>query len=672
MRWCWALFGLFLLLVAQQQTAAAAATPPPPVRACAVLTPERGQTETARIQAALNACPPTQAVVLRGGDFTSGPLIIPRGVTLFIDQGVTLYASRNQRLFDLAPGRCGVTLKEPLQPPACQPFLFAYQAAYSGISGNGTIDGQGDIWWSLVQKNGPTTSVPELVSNYESQNFHLYGVTLRNPAGIAAAIYKTIGLDLQSIRIEEPAQAPAASPAVLLSNAVDARVENVRVQAPGEALALVASILGPTTNVRVKDFQAVGGRGVRIGDDTYKSVKEVTFDGLALSNTAGGLRYVAAGQPQSIHVLNACLQHVTDAIQSPLKADYQNVTVDQQGQLDAAGQLAPSTTAHCTPAQPAPIKFTADTTRLPKPGTLTRLTVPDAFPTIQAAVDALPLTGGDITVKPGTYREVVVIRKPSVHLHGATENPTDTTIVFNNSSPNTGGTFNSATLFVEADNVTVDHLTIANDFGIGRGQAVALAVTADRAVFRHLRLLGAQDTLFAASRYCYGDYGPCRPARQYFADSYIEGNVDFIFGDSLAAFERCELHGLSAGSVMFTAQSKHTADQESGYVFDHCRLTGEARQNGTISLGRPWRPYASVVYLHCQIDAPVLPAGWTEWPRLGKPSLPTVYYAEYESTGPGASPTTRNPYSHQLTAAEAGHWEPAAFLAGADHWQPAP
>jgi pectin methylesterase-like acyl-CoA thioesterase len=216
----------------------------------------------------------------------------------------------------------------------------------------------------------------------------------------------------------------------------------------------------------------------------------------------------------------------------------------------------------------------------------------------------------------------------------------------------------------------MDHLTLWNDIGAGKGQGVALAVTGDRAVFRHVRILGAQDTLFAASRYCYGDYGPCVPARQYFADSYIEGNTDFIFGDAAAVFDRCELHGISTGNVMYTAQSRHTAEQqESGYVCSHCRLTGEARQSA-IALGRSWRPYATVVFLHAQIDAPVVPTGWTEWARFGKPTLPTAYYAEYESTGPGANPQAREQYSHQLTAAEAEKWSPHIFLRGKDGWDP--
>ena len=290
---------------------------------------------------------------------------------------------------------------------------------------------------------------------------------------------------------------------------------------------------------------------------------------------------------------------------------------------------------------------------------------------IQQAVDFLPPTGGDITLQPGTYREVVTIRKPHVHLHGADADPSKTVIVFNNTAGNSGGTFNSATVFVEADDVTLDHMSIVNDAGAGKGQAVALHVTGDRDIFRNLRISGAQDTLFATSRYCYGDYGPCVASRQYFADCYIEGNTDFIFGDSMAVFDRCEIHGIDTGNVMFTAQSRHTVEQtDSGYVFDHCHLTAKARTGGVISLGRSWRPYATVVFLHAQIDAPVIPAGWTEWLRFGKPTLPTAFYAEYESTGPGTDAKEREQYSHQLTAAEAEHWSTRRFLAGKDGWNP--
>jgi hypothetical protein len=67
----------------------------------------------------------------------------------------------------------------------------------------------------------------------------------------------------------------------------------------------------------------------------------------------------------------------------------------------------------------------------------------------------------------------------------------------------------------------------------------------------------------------------------------------------------------------------------------------------------------------------VVPQGWGEWPRFGIPSLPIAYYAEFDSAGPGANPTAREPYSHQLTPAEAERFSPALWLAGKDGWSPA-
>src|SRR5215472_8700595 len=139
-----------------------------PIKACAVLTARDGGSDTARIQTALYLCSPGRAVVLRGDgaktSFTSDPLILPRGVTLFVGRAVTLYASNDPRAYDILPGSCGSPPKD--KEATCKPFLFAYQAAFSGVAGEGTIEGSGDA--------------PELVSSYESQGFSFSGVNLRN------------------------------------------------------------------------------------------------------------------------------------------------------------------------------------------------------------------------------------------------------------------------------------------------------------------------------------------------------------------------------------------------------------------------------------------------------------------------------------------------------------
>ena len=106
------------------------------------------------------------------------------------------------------------------------------------------------------------------------------------------------------------------------------------------------------------------------------------------------------------------------------------------------------------------------------------------------------------------------------------------------------------------DDFYAENLTIQNDWEkknarMGEGaQAVALMITGDREVLRHVRLLGYQDTLYATSKLCHvpGDKGTeaCHSSRQLFEDCYIEGHVDFIFGDSEAVFKNCQIHGNDA------------------------------------------------------------------------------------------------------------------------------
>ncbi|MBH5371049.1 pectin esterase [Bradyrhizobium sp. CNPSo 4016] len=286
---------------------------------------------------------------------------------------------------------------------------------------------------------------------------------------------------------------------------------------------------------------------------------------------------------------------------------------------------------------------------------------------VQQAIDALPAEGGNIQIAPGIYREKVKISRSGIHIEGTGRNPEETVIVYGDGAINVGGTARSATLNAAGDEVRLENLTIQNDYALNPAnppsQAVALSVTGDRDVITRVRLLGAQDTLFAGK----GPNG--RMSRQYFADCYIEGHVDFIFGNAKAWFRKCELHGIANHAVIYTAQSKAAPDEDSGYVFDHCRLSADPAAR-YIALGRPWRPYATVVFLSTKIDAQVIAEGWREWAPGETNKLSTSYYAEYRSYGIGANPSRRDPRSHQLTPGEAARWSLKAFFGGATGWIP--
>ncbi|WP_289031673.1 pectinesterase family protein [uncultured Algoriphagus sp.] len=273
------------------------------------------------------------------------------------------------------------------------------------------------------------------------------------------------------------------------------------------------------------------------------------------------------------------------------------------------------------------------------------------YKTLQAAVDAAPEQSVKpwlIRIEPGRYRweQTRIPRsKPNIHLVG--ENSTNTILSFHLNVYETRKDRHiegreGITLIVDADGFQASNLTIENTSG-DHGQALAMRIDGDRATVRNCRLLGWQDTLMV------------NKGRQYFKDCYIEGRVDFIYGDATAVFENCEIRSKNGGYV--TAAST-PEDQQFGLVFLNCKLTAdptpwdpEGRPGKETYLGRPWRPYAHVAFIGCELGDHIRPEGWHNW---GKPeNEKTARYFEYKCTGPGASASGRVPWSRQLTEAEA-------------------
>jgi pectin methylesterase-like acyl-CoA thioesterase len=281
------------------------------------------------------------------------------------------------------------------------------------------------------------------------------------------------------------------------------------------------------------------------------------------------------------------------------------------------------------------------------------------FQTVQQAIDHAPPQQDErlvIAIQPGTYRERVVIPqdRPRVTLLGMGNDPASTVITYNMSAAAAGGTFLSSTVDVEGAEFEASNLTLENSYGPG-SQAVALSLHSDRAVLRHCRLIGWQDTLYLAS------------GREYFDECYIEGAIDFIFGNARAVFHECEIRSVGPGYV--TAQSRVVADAPTGFVFIHCRLTADEATK-KVYLGRPWRPYARVIFLDTEMGAHIEPAGWREWHPGETNSLDTSYYAEFNSTGSGGVREGRDPHSRFLTEKEAGEFQAKKFLAAPDGWDP--
>jgi pectinesterase len=277
----------------------------------------------------------------------------------------------------------------------------------------------------------------------------------------------------------------------------------------------------------------------------------------------------------------------------------------------------------------------------------------DTYGTVQAAIDAAVARawGGrtarvHILVRPGIYDERVEVpaAAPPITLYAEQADPRAVRIRWNLDATRAGSTPASASFRVRARGFEARNLSIENTHNKDRGdsanqsQAVALMLDdADEAHFDNIRVIGFQDTLYLAAS------SPEKPARAFFNRSYIEGDMDFIFGEATAYFRDSEIRSLGDRAVSYALAPSTHVKSPYGFVFDGCRFTHDGSPNaraGLFKLARQWNRspehVGKVAILNSSIGAHIDPVRpWADW-SIGTPRHRPVnyeYLVEYDNSG---------------------------------------
>ncbi|XP_073002936.1 probable pectinesterase 8 [Typha latifolia] len=287
------------------------------------------------------------------------------------------------------------------------------------------------------------------------------------------------------------------------------------------------------------------------------------------------------------------------------------------------------------------------------------------FTTVQSAVD----TVGNfsqmrtiIWINKGIYYEKVTIprTKPNITFQG--QGFDTTAIAWNDTANSSHGTFFSASVAIYGSNFIAKNISFINvaplpNPGDVGAQALAVRVGGDQAAFWGCGFFGAQDTL-------HDDRG-----RHYFKECFIQGSIDFIFGDGRSLYEDCKLIsiatpvpvGLKIINGAVTAHGRASSDENTGFVFVNCSIGG----TGRIWLGRAWRPYSRVVFAYTTMSDIISPEGWNDFNDPTRDQ--TIFYGEYKCSGAGANMTMRAPYVQKLNDTQASSLLNTTFIDG-DQW----
>jgi polygalacturonase len=267
---------------------------------------DESRLDTARIQKALNKCAQGSGVLLRAhrgaNAFLSGPLQLRPQVTLIIDKGVTLFASRDPALYAVSPGSCGLVNNAP---PGCRPIISVDHAAGAAIMGDGVIDGRGGekmlgskfSWWDLAEqaRAGGRQQVPRIVVADYSDNFTLYRITLKNSPNFHVVFNHGNGFTVWGLKIDTPQRLARNTDGVDPGQgSKNITITHSFIRTGDDNIAIKGGPPG-LANMTVSHNHFYWGHGMSIGSETDGGVSKIRVFDLSLDGPDNGIRIKSNG-----------------------------------------------------------------------------------------------------------------------------------------------------------------------------------------------------------------------------------------------------------------------------------------------------------------------------------------------------------------------------------------
>jgi polygalacturonase len=328
--------------------------------------PDEDNPDTRRIQDAIDRCMPGRSVRLHsdGGKnaFLAGPLTLARGVALWVDAGTTLFASRNARDYDTAPGSCGTWANDDSN--GCKP-LVSVTVDDAAVVGDGVIDGRGGepmlggtrTWWDVAQEANAKDkkhSNPRLIDVSQAHGFTLYRVALHNSPKFHVGL-NSAGFVVWGVKVRTPSRPTNSVGKALTSvyarntdgidpiSASDGVIAYSTISVGDDQIAIKGGDRGPTSNLVIAHNRFGTGHGLSIGSETNGgvskiSVYDLTIDGSlptggASNGNRNGLRIKSddsrGGLVSDVSYRDVCLR------------DLPNPIVVDPHYSDASGSLIP-------------------------------------------------------------------------------------------------------------------------------------------------------------------------------------------------------------------------------------------------------------------------------------------------------------------------------------------
>jgi polygalacturonase len=219
-------------------------------------------------------------LILESGKYQIGTLILKSGVFLHLKAGARLVGSTNPEDYPIGLG----SFKDSNGKLFGSPLIYANKATDFGITGEGTIDGQGFQEFFPPDVDG--VARPGLIRFENCSTVSLRNVRLLNSAAWVLHIKNSTDIDMQGITIESHAN--RNNDGIDIESCSDVSISNVTIDTEDDAIVLKTLGLQPVqniiiSNVRIKSLKSA----FKIGTESVGDFRNIVFSQAVIEGSRG-------------------------------------------------------------------------------------------------------------------------------------------------------------------------------------------------------------------------------------------------------------------------------------------------------------------------------------------------------------------------------------------------
>lgn len=252
--------------------------------------------DTAAIQRAIDTCSAAGGgtVHFAPGTYLSAPLDWKSHVRLQLDAGATLLGSPD---FADYPVRADA-------PWRLVSLLHADHATDISLTGAGTVDGNGSVWWErqIAGRKAHTKEEPRpmLFDLTNSHNILIEGVTIQNSPQYNIMAVLCDGLTVRGVHILNPGRTAPNTDGIDPISTRHVLIEHDVIDTGDGNVAIKSGLVErgdpniPSTDITIRDCDLRNGHGLSIGSETAGGVQRVNVERVTFHGTRQGIRIKSA------------------------------------------------------------------------------------------------------------------------------------------------------------------------------------------------------------------------------------------------------------------------------------------------------------------------------------------------------------------------------------------